>query len=246
MDDSQLLRYNRHILLPEIDIDGQQRLLAATVMIIGLGGLGCPAAQYMAAAGVGNMILVDDDQVELVNLQRQILYGSDCLGESKAEAAGRAARRINETITIEPICVRADQGLLTEQLSRCDVVVDCSDNMRTRLSVNRCARQAGVVLVSAAAIRWQGQLAVFSPESGQPCYQCLYPDESSPDALACSEAGVAGPVVGALGTLQALETLKQIIGLGQQAYGRLWQLDGLHLEWTELQFRRRNDCPVCA
>lgn len=246
MNDNQLLRYSRQILLPQIDIEGQNRLAQAHVLIMGLGGLGCPAATYLAAAGVGRLTLADPDTVELTNLQRQFLYSADHQGAPKAQVAQAALRTLNPEIHVTSVCARLTGNELLHQVAQADVVLDATDNLDSRLAINAACQRAATVLVSAAATGLSGQLAVFDPNiPGAPCYRCLY-DEATITALTCAESGILGPVVGTLGTLQALETIKLIAGLGSTLQGRLLVFDGATLDWQKLTLTADPHCPVCA
>jgi molybdopterin/thiamine biosynthesis adenylyltransferase len=252
MDDSQLLRYSRHILLDEIGIEGQQRLLDARALVIGAGGLGSPAAMYLASAGVGTLTLVDNDTVDLTNLQRQIAHNMARVGQPKAESARATLAAINPTITIEALVERADDARLAELVSRADVVLDCTDNFATRHAVNRACVAHGVPLVSGAVIRFDGQVSVFDTRGGAqrgadlPCYSCLFPQDQSFEDVACSTMGVFAPLVGVVGAMQAAEALKLLMGIGEPLSGRLLLLDGLRMEWTSIAIGRNDACPVCA
>lgn len=246
MNDEQLLRYSRQIMLPQVDIEGQERLLAARVLIIGLGGLGCPAAQYLAAAGVGQLVLVDPDTVDNTNLQRQLLYSSLDQGVPKAIAAEHRLSAINDGVKFEVIQDCLEGEALFDQVSKATVVLDCTDNFSSRFAINAACVKAGVPLVSGAAIRLNGQLTVYDrrqPDS--PCYRCLY-DEQSNESLSCSESGILGPVVGTIGTMQALEAIKLITGFGQTLNGRLMIFDAMTTEWQVMGLQADPDCPVCG
>lgn len=246
MNDEQLLRYSRHLLLPEIDVDGQQRLLDATVLVVGLGGLGSPAALYLAASGVGRLLLADADQVELSNLQRQILHRTATVGWTKTASAIATLAALDPGVRTEAITARVDAELLARVLPGVDLVLDCSDNYATRYALNDACFAQRVPLVSGAAVRWEGHLAVFDPRAGGPCYACLYPDRDAVEDLACARNGVAAPVVGTLGVLQALQAIKLLSGAGTVRPGVLQVFDGLALEWHSLRFAQRPGCPVCA
>ena len=246
MHDDQLLRYSRQILLRQIDVDGQQALLRARVLIVGLGGLGSPAALYLAAAGVGTLVLADPDVVDLSNLQRQIIHQSASIGTSKVESAAQHLAALNPQVELVELGHALAGEQLDEALAAVDLVLDCSDNFATRQAVNRACFAAGKPLVSGAAIRLEGQLSVFDPRlDNSPCYQCLYGtgDEST---LSCSEAGVLGPLVGIVGSLQALEAIKLIVGFGEPLVGRLLLIDALDSRFREMRLRRDPDCAVCA
>lgn len=246
MDDQQLLRYSRQIMLPQLDIAGQEQLLSGTVLIIGLGGLGCPAAMYLAAAGVGQLVLADDDVVELSNLQRQIAHRTDSIGKSKVASAAAAIEALNPDTEIRILATRLLGQDLEAEVAAADIVLDCSDSLRTRLAVNKACHLHRKPLVSGAAIRMEAQLAVFDlrlPDS--PCYQCLY-SEDSELSLSCSESGVLAPLVGIIGAMQALEALKLLAEIGEKSSGRLLAFDGQSLQWREMKLLRDADCPVCG
>jgi adenylyltransferase/sulfurtransferase len=245
MDDNQLLRYSRQILLPEIGIEGQQRLRDASALVIGVGGLGSPAAMYLAAAGMGRLELVDDDRVDLSNLQRQIAHTTAAVDEPKVVSAMRTLEALNPEVDIVTRAHRLDGTALAEAAARATVVLDCSDNFATRFAVNAACQAAAKPLVSGAAIRWEGQVAVFGGVPGGPCYRCLY-SEDGVDDMRCSENGVAAPLVGVIGSMQALEALKLVCGAGESLHGRLLVFDGLRLQWRELRLRRDPACPVCG
>lgn len=245
MDDSALLRYSRQILLPEIDIAGQQRLLASRVLIVGLGGLGSPAALYLAAAGVGELLLADPDRVEPSNLQRQIAHGEADIGRPKAASAQAAVRRLAPQCQVQALAERLDEVRLDQLLPGLDLVLDACDNFDTRFAVNRACRRHGIPLVSGAAIRWEGQVAVFSGQPGDACYRCLY-SEAGSDEERCATTGVAAPLVGVIGSLQALEALKVLTGAGEPLYNRLLVFDGLRGDWRALRLRPDPTCPVCG
>ncbi|MCB1842297.1 MAG: molybdopterin-synthase adenylyltransferase MoeB [Halioglobus sp.] len=246
LSDAQLERYARQILLHRFDVAGQEALLAASVLVVGRGGLGSPAALYLAAAGVGRLLLADGDCVAPSNLQRQIAHGEADVGRNKAHSAAAAVARLNSDITVEVI----DRSLGAEDfpalLDDVDLVLDASDNYPVRFALNRACIAAGIPLVSAAAVRAEGQLAVFDPARGGPCYRCLYTEGDAHTALSCSESGVLAPLVGVLGSLQAMEALKLLSGFGEPLRGALLLLDLESLEITRLQLAARADCPDCA
>lgn len=247
MNDDQLLRYSRHILLPEIGIEGQEALLAARVLIIGAGGLGSPAAMYLTAAGVGTLTIADDDEVDLTNLQRQILHGADTVGWPKVESARRTLQRLNPHTRVEILHQRLLGAALDEQVAAADVVLDCCDNFATRHEVNRACVRQRKPLVSGAAIRFDGQVSVFDlRRSDQACYHCLFPDGDDVEEVRCAVMGVFAPIVGIVGAVQAAEALKLIIGCGSTLAGRLLLLDGLTMEWRSVSLMRDPDCPLCA
>lgn len=246
MDDNQLLRYSRQILLRQIDIAGQEKLLGSRVLIIGLGGLGSPVAMYLAASGVGRLVIVDHDKVELTNLQRQIVHTTPAIGEDKTASAARQLTALNPEIEITAINRKLDEAELLEQVRVAQVVVDASDNFATRFAINRACVQAKRPLVSGAVVRFEGQVAVFRSDLPDgPCYRCLYADTNAPDE-ACAEFGVLAPAAGVIGSLQATETLKVLLGIGQTLAGRLLVLDLLNMEWRTLTLRKDPACPVCA
>jgi len=246
MNDEQLLRYSRQIMLPQVDIAGQERLLSSRVLILGLGGLGCPAAHYLAAAGVGQLVLADPDTVDLTNLPRQLLYTSADQGVAKVVAAAARLSAINDGITVEALQTTLTGADLLDQVHKATVVLDCTDNFRSRFAINAACVQAGVPLVSGAAIRLTGQLTVYDRrQSNAPCYRCLY-DEQSNENLSCAESGILGPVVGTIGTMQALEGIKLITGFGNTLNGRLMIFDAMTMEWQTLQITADPQCPVCG
>lgn len=246
MDDDLLLRYSRQIMLPQVDAAGQERLLASTALVVGLGGLGSPAALYLAAAGVGRLLVADDDVVELTNLQRQILHRNADLGRPKAESGRDALVALNPTVEVVPIARRLEGDALVEAVARADVVVDASDNFTTRFAVNEACVRARRPLVSGAAIRFEGQVSVFHAEQpGSPCYRCLY-GEGAEVPETCSENGVIAPLVGIIGSIQALEALKVLLGIGDPLWGRLLLFDALEMEWRTVRVPRDPACPVCG
>ena len=247
MNDQQLLRYSRHILLDEVGIEGQQRVLDSRVLIVGAGGLGSPAALYLAASGVGRITLVDDDTVDLTNLQRQVMHTTARIGMAKVESGRDAMLQINPEISVTALRERADGARLRELVGAADVVLDCSDNFATRHAVNRACVDARVPLVSGAVIRFDGQLSVFDVrDAASPCYACLFPADSAFEDVACSTMGVFAPLVGVVGAMQAAEALKLLAGAGRSLAGRLLMLDGRAMEWTDIGIARNPACPVCA
>jgi molybdopterin/thiamine biosynthesis adenylyltransferase len=247
MNDRQLLRYSRHILLDEVGIEGQERLLAAHALVIGAGGLGSPAALYLAASGVGRITLVDDDAVDLTNLQRQIMHTTARVGMPKVESGREAMLQVNPEISVTALRERVASARLAELVGSADVVLDCSDNFATRHAVNRACVDARVPLVSGAVIRFDGQLSVFDTrEAASPCYACLFPPDSQFEDVACSTMGVFAPLVGVIGAMQAAEALKLLAGVGRSLAGRLLMLDGRSMEWTDIGIARNATCPVCA
>ena len=246
LSDDELLRYSRQILLPQIDIDGQLRIRAGRVLVIGLGGLGSPVALYLAAAGVGELHLADFDSVDLTNLQRQVIHDSQSVGQGKVDSAMARLAALNPHVHLVPLRQALDADSLAAAVAAVDVVVDCCDNFATRTAVNAACVASGTPLVSGAAIRLEGQLSVFDPRDAQsPCYHCLY-GAGSEEELTCSEAGVVGPLVGLVGSLQALETLKLLAGFGTPLVGRLLLVDALGSRFRELRVKRDPQCAVCG
>jgi len=246
MKDDQLLRYSRQIMLPQVDIAGQQAFLDSHVVIVGVGGLGSPAAMYLAAAGVGSLTLIDDDVVELSNLQRQLAHAESDIGKSKAESAAATLRRINSETKVHVVNRRVGAAELSQLISRADVVLDATDNLETRFAINRACLSAGIPLVSGAAIRLEGQIAVFdSRVSTSPCYECLYKAGEGGD-LTCADNGVLAPVVGIVGSMQALEALKLIGEFGEPLVGRLLLLDASNMQWREMKLPRDPHCAACG
>lgn len=246
MNDAQLLRYSRHILLPQIGIDGQQRLLDAHVLVIGVGGLGSPVSMYLAASGVGRLTLADPDTVDLTNLQRQIVHTTDAIGASKIDSAIRRLKALNPDVQLTGIARKLEGDELLEHVRRVDVVVDGSDNFPTRFAVNAACVRARKPLVSAAVTRFEGQVSVFRndvPDS--PCYRCLYQESGEPGE-ACVQFGVLAPFAGVIGTIQATETVKLLMGIGETLAGRLLLLDALRMEWRTVRLRKDPRCPVCS
>jgi len=247
MTDDQLLRYSRHILLNELGIEGQERILSAHALIIGAGGLGSPVALYLASAGVGHITLVDHDTVDATNLQRQIAHTRDRVGQLKVDSAKTAIHAINPDVRVSAIAERADAALLERLVAQADVVLDCCDNFSTRQAVNRACMQQTKPLVSGAAIRMDGQVSVFDPrQSGSPCYACVFPPEPAPEETRCATLGVFAPLVGIIGSVQAAEALKLISHAGSALAGRLLMLDARHMDWREVRIARDAHCPVCS
>lgn len=247
MNDEQLLRYSRHILLDPIGIEGQDRLLASRALIVGAGGLGCPAALYMAAAGVGTLVIVDDDEVDLTNLQRQVLHRQHSVGRAKVESAREALHDINPGIEVIALRTRLAGEALREQVEAADVVLDCSDNFATRHAINRACVAARTPLVSGAAIRFDGQVSVFDSRGvDAPCYHCLFPEGGDADEVRCAVMGVFAPLTGIIGSMQAAEALKLLAHTGQSLAGRLLLLDALGMEWRSITLPRDPGCDVCG
>lgn len=246
MNDQQLLRYNRQIMLPQIGYEGQLKLLAAHVVIIGLGGLGSPVAMYLAAAGVGTLTLVDFDHVDLSNLQRQILHRTENITQAKVASAKHNLLQLNPDIAIHTVNHKLDPDALNKLIATANVVVDATDNFDTRFAINRGCVQHKIPLVSGAAIRFEGQVSVFDlRDANSPCYRCLY-DESGTTEETCSTNGVISPMVGIIGSIQALETIKLIAGIGDTLTGKLLISDGLYQEWRSMRLRKDPRCPVCG
>ncbi|MDB5819151.1 MAG: UBA/THIF-type binding protein [Rhizobacter sp.] len=248
MNDQQLLRYSRHILLDEIGVEGQQRLLDAHVLMIGAGGLGSPVALYLASAGVGRVTVIDDDIVDFTNLQRQVVHDQSRVGLGKAESAARTMRSINDGVRVRAIAARADAALLDRWVPEADVVVDCTDNYETRQAINlACVRHARP-LVSGAAISFDGQVSVFDLRAAghSPCYACIFPPDAAVDEVRCATMGVFAPLVGIVGAVQAAEALKLVIDVGQSLAGRLQMLDARTMAWTEMRVERDAACAVCG
>lgn len=246
MDDQQLLRYSRHLLLPEIDISGQEKLTQSSVFILGAGGLGSPAALYLAASGVGKLIVCDHDQVDLTNLQRQILHETASIGKFKADSARNTLQRINPEIEIISLPEYATAQLLNQEIRNVDAVIDASDNFSTRHLINQACIVHCKPLISAAAVSFTGQITVFDlrhPDS--PCYHCLFPDSGDSDDPACAIMGVFSPLTGIIGCIQAAETIKVLLGIGETLHGRLLLLDGLTMRWRSLKLSKDPQCMMC-
>lgn len=247
MNDQQLLRYARHILLDEFGIEGQQALLDARVLVVGAGGLGSPAACYLAASGVGHLVLADHDHVELSNLQRQILHTTERVGWSKARSGQHMLAELNPDIQIDALELRLEGDVLDQQVAQADLVLDCCDNFETRHAVNKACVKHAKPLVSGAAIRFSGQVSVFDLRHHQsPCYHCLFPQSDNLPELRCATTGVLAPLVGMVGSVQAAEAIKVLTGMGQSLQGRLLCVEALSMQWQTVQFRRDPACPVCA
>ena len=247
MDDTQLLRYSRHILLEELGIEGQENLLASHALVIGAGGLGSPVALYLGSAGVGRITVVDHDTVDATNLQRQIAHTLDRVGQPKAESVRTAIAQINPDPHVQVITQRADDALLEQLVSQADVVLDCTDNFATRQAINAACVRHGKPLVSGAAIRMDGQVSVYDTrQTDAPCYACLFPPGQTPEETRCATMGVFAPLVGIIGTVQAAEALKILSGMGSQLTGRLLMLDGRAMAWSDIRLQRDPACPVCG
>lgn len=247
MNDAQLLRYSRHILLDELGDTGQDCLLRSHALILGAGGLGSAAALYLAASGVGQITLVDHDSVDLTNLQRQIAHTTERINQPKVASARLAMLALNPDIQVHTLAQRADAALLNQLVAQADVALDCTDNFQTRHALNAACVAHAVPLVSGAVIRLDGQLTTYNVrDASSPCYACVFPPEDAPEEVSCATMGVLAPLVGVIGSLQAAESLKLLAGLGRSLAGRLQMLDGRDLSWTEMRLQRQLDCPVCS
>ena len=247
MTDEQLLRYSRHILLDALGIEGQERILAAHALIIGAGGLGSPAALYLASAGVGKITLVDDDTVDFTNLQRQILHTQARVGMPKAESGKQALAAINPEIAIIPLQQRLSGATLDTLVASADIVLDCTDNFATRHAINRACVQHRKPLVSGAAVRFDGQISVYDlRRDDSPCYHCLFPEGEDVEEVRCAVMGVFAPLTGIIGSMQAAEALKVLADIGNPLTGRLLLLDALEMEWRSVKFKKDAGCAVCG
>jgi len=246
LSDEQLLRYSRQLLLPDFDVAGQEALQRSGVLVVGLGGLGCPAAMYLAAAGVGRLLLADGDAVELSNLQRQVAHAEADIGRNKARSAADTLTALNREVVVEVHEYRLDEPAMDELVPGVDLVLDATDNYPSRYALNRACIAARVPLLSAAAVRGEGQLAVFDPHRGTACYRCVYPADGADTALDCSASGVLAPVVGVVGALQAMEALKLLSGYGETLRGSMLMLDLRAGDIRRLGVRPRPQCPDCA
>lgn len=247
MNDDQLLRYSRQIMLPYVGFEGQDKLLKARVLVIGMGGLGSPIAMYLASAGVGHLVICDFDKVDLTNLQRQIIHSSmQRIGQNKAESAKQTLEQLNPEIQITAITTKLERPDLTEQVQLADVVIDGTDNFESRFLLNNVCFNAQTPLVSGAAIRMEGQVIVFANQGEGPCYRCLYKDDGDDTATTCSENGILSPVVGIIGSIQAVEALKIIMAVGKPLISRLLLLDAYTMEWRSLKLPADPQCPVCS
>ena len=247
MNDAQLLRYSRHILLNELGVEGQEQLLASHALVIGAGGLGSPVALYLGSAGVGRITVIDHDVVDETNLQRQIAHNLARVGMAKALSVQQAVAAINPDVVVAPVVQRADETLLNTLVAQADVVLDCTDNFTTRHAINRACVEHGKPLVSGAAIRMDGQLSVFDPRvPGNPCYACVFPEDSGVEETRCATMGVFAPLVGIVGTMQAAEALKLLTGLGSRLTGRLLMLDGRDMAFNEIALPQNPQCAVCG
>ena len=249
MDDTNLLRYSRQIMLPELDVAGQEKLLKAKVLIMGMGGLGCPVALYLSAAGVGELILADDDNVEISNLQRQIAHFQHSVGMNKAKSVNTTLSELNSSQRTTLIEFRMNRSDLEERIPPTDLVIDCTDNLESRYLINELCWKYGKPLISGAAIRWEGQVSMFDRSvENSPCYQCLYPQENTMGEtnLNCSENGVISPLVGVIGTTQAMEAIKVITGIGQDLVGKVAYYDAKQNEWQKFSLAKSANCPICS
>lgn len=247
MQDDELLRYSRHILLDEIGIEGQTRILQGRALVIGAGGLGSPAAMYLACAGVGHITLVDNDTVDLTNLQRQIAHTTASVGHLKVESAAQTLQALNPLMQVTALAVRADAQLLNQLVAQADVVLDCCDNFTTRHAVNAACVHHQKPLVSGAAIQFDGQISVYDARNpASPCYACVFPADAGFEEARCSTMGVFAPLVGIIGAMQAAEALKLLVGIGSSLTGRLLMLDGRSMEWTEVRMPSSPGCAVCG
>ena len=247
MDDGQLLRYSRHLLLDDLGVEGQEKLLAAHALVLGAGGLGSPVALYLASAGVGQITVVDDDEVDLTNLQRQIMHTEARVGQAKVDSARQAIADINPGVQVHALKRRADAALLHELVARADIAIDCTDNFATRQALNQACVQHRKPLVSGAAIGFDGQITVVDPRrADSPCYACLFPPSTVVEEVRCATMGVFAPLVGIVGSLQAAEALKLLTGTGTPLTGRLLMVDARRAEFNELRLARQQGCPVCG
>jgi molybdopterin/thiamine biosynthesis adenylyltransferase len=247
MTDDDLLRYSRHILLDEIGVEGQARLIASHAVVIGVGGLGSPVALYLGSAGIGRITLVDADTVDVTNLQRQIAHTQARVGQRKVDSARAALLALNPTLDVRTVAQRADPALLDDLVRDASVVLDCTDNFGTRQAINAACVKHHVPLVSGAAIRFDGQIAVYDPrDPHSPCYACVFPPQQAAEETHCATMGVFAPLVGVIGSLQAAEALKLLAVAGQTLTGRLLMLDGLRMEWNEIRVSRQQNCAVCG
>lgn len=244
MNDEQLLRYSRQIMLPQIEIEGQRKLLASRVLIIGLGGLGSPVAMYLTAAGIGHLVLVDDDIVEISNLQRQIAHSTEDLGKDKVESAKQSLQNLNPDIIVTTFNKKLNNKELDAEVALADIVIDGTDNFNSRFDINAHCVKNNTALVSGAAIRMEGQVSVFNQTPDSPCYRCLYKDEGELDA-SCSNNGVLSPVVGIIGSIQATEAIKVLLNMGESLDGKLLMFDAFQMEWRTLKLKKDPCCPVC-
>lgn len=247
MNDQQLLRYSRHILLDALGVEGQERILAGHALVIGAGGLGSPAALYLASAGIGKLTLVDGDSVDFTNLQRQILHTAERVGQAKVASGKTALAAINPEVIVEAIAERVDEERLNTLVATADVVLDCTDNFATRHAINRACIRHRKPLVSGAAVRFDGQISVFDLRRiDAPCYHCLFPEGDDIEEIRCAAMGVFAPLTGIVGSMQAAEALKLVAGIGETLVGRLLLIDALNMQWRTVKFKKDADCAVCG
>ncbi len=247
MDDTELLRYSRQIMLPEIDVSGQEKLKSAKVLVLGVGGLGSPVALYLAASGIGTLVLADDDNVETSNLQRQIVHSQDTIGMNIARSAQLSLKKLSPLLETKLVQHRMNHNELKGLIPSVNLVVDCSDNLETRYLINEVCWKNKKPLISGAAIRWEGHLSTFdSSNLESPCYRCLYQNDSDGENLSCSENGVASPLVGIIGTMQAMEAIKILSGVGQSLIGKVMYYDAKHNDWKKFNLTRAPNCPTCS
>ncbi|UXI00009.1 molybdopterin-synthase adenylyltransferase MoeB [Photobacterium sp. TY1-4] len=244
LSDAEMLRYNRQIILRQFDFDGQEALKASSMLILGAGGLGCASTQYLAAAGVGKLTLIDDDTVEVSNLQRQVLHSDATVGLLKVDSAKQALQTINPNTQVDTLARRLDDSELLSLIAQHSLVLDCSDNVETRNQLNRLCHQSRTPLISGAAIRMEGQISVYTYQDDEPCYQCLSALFGQ-QALSCVEAGIMSPVVGIVGAVQAMEAIKVVAGMGQPLNGKILMLDAMTMSWREMKLSKQPSCPVC-
>ncbi|OZS42754.1 molybdopterin-synthase adenylyltransferase MoeB [Photobacterium sanguinicancri] len=245
LTDAEMLRYNRQIILRQFDFEGQEALKASSMLILGAGGLGCASTQYLAAAGVGKLTLIDDDKVEVSNLQRQVLHNDSTVGQLKVDSAKRALETINPNLHVETIAKRLDDAALLTLIEQHSLVLDCSDNVDTRNQLNRLCFQTKTPLISGAAIRMEGQISVYTYQGDQPCYECLS-TLFGQQALTCVEAGIMSPVVGIVGAVQAMEAIKVVANMGTPLTGKILMLDAMSMNWREMKLGKQPSCPVCS
>ena len=245
LSDAEMLRYNRQIILRQFDFEGQEALKASSVLVLGAGGLGCASTQYLAAAGIGKLTLIDDDKVEVSNLQRQVLHSDVTVGMLKVESAKQALLTINPNTRVETVAKRLDDEELLALIEQHTLVLDCSDNVETRNQLNRLCCLSKTPLVSGAAIRMEGQISVYTYQDNEPCYQCLSALFGQ-QALSCVEAGIMSPVVGIVGAVQAMEAIKVVAGMGQPLTGKILLLDAMSMSWREMKLGKQPGCPVCG
>jgi len=245
MKDEELLRYSRQIILPEFDYQGQSKLKQSRVLLIGLGGLGSPIALYLAAAGIGHLVINDFDNVDLSNLQRQIIHSTQTIGQKKVLSAQKHLDAMNPFVQVESIDSKLSEQDLAKQVKLADIIIDASDNFTTRFLINRLSVKYQTPLISGAAIRYEGQISLFNETEKSPCYQCLYEDNGQQEDLTCSANGVLGPLLGVIGSMQAIEAIKYLVGFGQSLSGKLLIFDAKQMFWRELKLAKDPECPIC-